>query len=1240
MTDNVSLTADADNFYSLGLTYYSGENGEQDFNRALEAFSKASELGNENAMFYIGLMNFRGIGIKEDYKTAFEMFKKAAELGNVEALFSIGLMYLTGKGVEENEDTALKFFQAAAMQGNARAVYMMGVVIGNRIANVNVEELMRILLENSDAMNYLSEDRKKKFQQDALEYYKRAADLDVAGAVVFLALAYRFGMFVERDPEKSFELFQKALRLGDNEAIFYIGHMYYFGEGVNQSYESAIKYYHQAAQLGVPLAMLGLGTMYLYGEGVEPNGSKALAWYEKADEAGVIQAIGLLGLMYYEGKMVEQNFEKALSYFERSVALGADAWKYMIGRMYARGEGVNQNYGVARKYLKEASKPDYLFEQDAKESLDQLPCHFLLGGYVLKYQESLKEYMVIENEFSKLVSDKLVGLEDTYFALENIENVHNDMFERGSMLLESAAQLALKFCAEKDIYDKSVKDLLTANRTGDSAMKIWEMYFDLVESEYNKIIQSARSERAYREERKERRTRVIGGGFGFQGAAKGMLEAGAINMATGVIHGAFNMFGNAVTDNKEAKNKEELYKDIRVLNTLKAGFINAIVALKRELRYLLGISVFKKDDESKAEAIIENINNSIIPGNKIEDALTKVLVLNPFSEKAYTLYLEILGDPARELEDFSEFFGLKVFLGNEKINILEGKLKSGLKAHFNEGLIKGLVGRGNLIQAISNATEEEIYAYINELQKQSVFLGLDNTERISSLRKLASSNYENDAISQIDIPEDAIEIEPYQFYNCQNVQNVTIPRAVIKIGEYAFAKCTSLNNVELPEGLEEIGPGCFYRCALKELILPRSLRRIGDYCFDGALKISYLEIPEGVVALGDGAFQGCGLLRELKLPRTLEQIGRNIFNDSATSQRIICNVGTVASEYCKENGIRSSVFTADDIDKKREYITIPAGFTGIDTEAFADNGLLKEIAMADSIIEIGDEAFWWCGELEKVNFSPNLLKIGKKAFCSCRSLRNVIIPDSVQVIGENAFSFCFTLEKIVIPENIKEIENETFNLCNGLEKVEFSEGLIRIGDKAFAECNLGEIILPNSLREIGEDAFAGNRNILVICDHGSYAYNYCKKRNIQTKEAVVKESSGTFAEASQKVDLDENIDNNSLEANIRLESVLPSNNVIEKTKISEVIVADQKQNYFPNEEIDPRNSGKSKVTAALLAFFLGGFGAHKFYLGNIKWGVIYLLFVWTYIPSIIGVISGVRYFLMSEEAFEAKYLIK
>lgn len=64
---------------------------------------------------------------------------------------------------------------------------------------------------------------------------------------------------------------------------------------------------------------------------------------------------------------------------------------------------------------------------------------------------------------------------------------------------------------------------------------------------------------------------------------------------------------------------------------------------------------------------------------------------------------------------------------------------------------------------------------------------------------------------------------------------------------------------------------------------------------------------------------------------------------------------------------------------------------------------------------------------------------------------------------------------------------------------------------------------------------------------------------------------------------------------------------------------------------------KNKTTAALLALFLGGLGIHKFYLGKSRQGLLYLLFCWTFIPSIIGLVDAIGLFVMDPQAFNYKY---
>lgn len=46
-----------------------------------------------------------------------------------------------------------------------------------------------------------------------------------------------------------------------------------------------------------------------------------------------------------------------------------------------------------------------------------------------------------------------------------------------------------------------------------------------------------------------------------------------------------------------------------------------------------------------------------------------------------------------------------------------------------------------------------------------------------------------------------------------------------------------------------------------------------------------------------------------------------------------------------------------------------------------------------------------------------------------------------------------------------------------------------------------------------------------------------------------------------------------------------------------------------------------KIYYCALAFFAGGIGAHKFYAGKVGWGILYLLFSWTFLPMLISIVE-------------------
>ncbi len=70
-------------------------------------------------------------------------------------------------------------------------------------------------------------------------------------------------------------------------------------------------------------------------------------------------------------------------------------------------------------------------------------------------------------------------------------------------------------------------------------------------------------EQMYRQARKAGRGRVVGGGFGFGGAIKGMAQAGMMNAVSGMAHSTVNLVGNIGSGIVASADKAAIFKEYR-----------------------------------------------------------------------------------------------------------------------------------------------------------------------------------------------------------------------------------------------------------------------------------------------------------------------------------------------------------------------------------------------------------------------------------------------------------------------------------------------------------------------------------------------------------------------------------------------------------------------------------------------------------------------------------------------------
>lgn len=76
-----------------------------------------------------------------------------------------------------------------------------------------------------------------------------------------------------------------------------------------------------------------------------------------------------------------------------------------------------------------------------------------------------------------------------------------------------------------------------------------------------------------------------------------------------------------------------------------------------------------------------------------------------------------------------------------------------------------------------------------------------------------------------------------------------------------------------------------------------------------------------------------------------------------------------------------------------------------------------------------------------------------------------------------------------------------------------------------------------------------------------------------------------------------------------------------------------------NKKADTSGSApkqKSKTMAGILALLLSALGINYFYLGTPLYGILSVVLCWTYVPTVINVILGVRYLTMKNEVFQRK----
>lgn len=121
--------------------------------------------------------------------------------------------------------------------------------------------------------------------------------------------------------------------------------------------------------------------------------------------------------------------------------------------------------------------------------------------------------------------------------------------------------------------------------------------------------------------------------------------------------------------------------------------------------------------------------------------------------------------------------------------------------------------------------------------------------------------------------------------------------------------------------------------------------------------------------------------------------------------------------------------------------------------------------------------------------------IGSRAFSGLEKIESVIIPDTVTTIGSSAFSFCSSLKELVIPSSVTIISDFAFYYCYALTgEFVLPEGLKQLGEDAFVWTCINTLTIPSSVTSIGYSL--QKPDYTIITPAGSYAEEYAIREGI------------------------------------------------------------------------------------------------------------------------------------------------
>ena len=324
--------------------------------------------------------------------------------------------------------------------------------------------------------------------------------------------------------------------------------------------------------------------------------------------------------------------------------------------------------------------------------------------------------------------------------------------------------------------------------------------------------------------------------------------------------------------------------------------------------------------------------------------------------------------------------------------------------------------------------------------------------------------------------------------------------AVTALGNRAFYGLDQLTEVQLPDTLKSVGKSSFGWCSsLQTVTFAEGLETIESYAFWYCKKLTKLNLPDSVTTVMEAAFGGCDALNGVTLSPdhpALAVVDGVLFN-TVDSVLLWYPVTRNGREYQVPDGTRrigSEAF----FRSKLEKIVLPESVEELASSSISGCDHLRTFNVPSKITKM-DDVISSCDKLEAIEVSPEnevyesvdgvlfdktthtLIK-----YPPVRRGSSYTVPEGTEAIASYAFDAA-GLNEIVLPDSLRVIGSNAFRFCDKLRTLLLPEGIEEIDSFAFQYCSSMErFVLPMSLKTIDANPFlhcSSLKEIVVPEDH-------------------------------------------------------------------------------------------------------------------------------------------------------------